>query len=242
MTLNPEFDLGDVKIYEHANISRAYLIRLDLFEGANGRSAIGVFPAEEFSELVDRDTVLNLRRLGLLCPVQRYSYIEGIKRAAAIARDILPKWREPPSDPWGYLRIRKGNAGKEVAMTPPIIEEVLPSERSTSEPEFLICDGNHRVLYNVWMARNPRPFPVVLIRGQIPEPYYAHPFGRYEWNVPYDNCVAISPSDTSSKYRARAVDRSTVRPDLAERSDLYRRYFRDFNTGFGDIGGQGGIE
>jgi len=239
VTLNPDLDLGNVKIYGEALVTRGFLIREHVTVGNVEGAAIGVYPADDDDAIVDRDTLLKRARLGLLRPVQRYSLMEGMKRAAALANDILPKMQQAHGDPWGYACIRKGQFGNEVAMTPPIIEEIPSELQETPILEFLVCDGNHRILHNVWMADDPQPVPAIVIRGHILEPYYAIPFGWKEWQVTCDNCVATTP-DEASKYQARKVPPSSVRADLRRRRDLFRRYYRDFNTGFGDIGGQGG--
>jgi hypothetical protein len=126
-------------------------------------------------------------------------------------------------------------------MTPPIIEAVPAVDRTDcGGEEFLICDGNHRVLHRAW--REGEPLPVIVITDLPPKyPYYAVPSGARGWYAIDDNERSTDP-DAASKYLTRPVDpvADKVDPDVADRPDLFRRYFRDFDTAFGGVGFQGG--
>jgi hypothetical protein len=184
----------------------------------------------------------------MLRPVQRYVLEAGLERAEQILRVVRPALAEA-GDPWGFARVRKGGAPKPVAVTPPIIEQLHPDDRERREGEgdedFVICDGNHRVVQAVWNGR--LALPAVAVIGDLPQPYYARPFGRFEWDATAENEQVVTP-DVASKYLSRKVNREKDLPDDEAReklaavpdSMLFRRYYRDFESGFGYMGGQGG--
>lgn len=170
--------------------------------------------------------------MGVLRPVQRYVLADGIERARKVNALIDDGLRD---DPWGFARIQRGN-GQIVACTPPIIErsarESYELDDGRGLREFLICDGNHRVVSRVW--RHGRPMAAVAVVGEVPHPYYARPFSQFEWDVTAGNELQ-APPDTASKYVVRRpADGREVPPDW------YRRFFRRLELGFGSLGGQGG--
>jgi hypothetical protein len=214
---------------------------------ASDRDEIAVFDVDELEakglQLPDirPRSVRKIEPLGRLRPVQRYVLVSGLKRAAEIQEQVLPDFE----DPWGFVRMQKGNAPKPVALTPPIIESLhsVDREGTVARDEFVLCDGNHRVVQTVW--NDERPMAAVAVTGRLPEPYYARPFGVLEWDVTAGNELFWAP-EQASKYVVRKVDReklSARAQKVLERKrddELYRRYYRDLETGFGYMGGQGG--
>ncbi|GAB1690724.1 hypothetical protein [Krasilnikovia sp. M28-CT-15] len=229
VTYDLRSDLFGQSVYAGKEIRRVVLVRGP--HGSRRRDAILVLNAD------DR------RELGVLRPVQRYVRSPGIDRA----EEIYQRLTRAEYDPWGYVRARKGPATNLVSITPPIIEQVAWEDcESDDGREFLLCDGNHRVVNSVWNHR--RELAAVAVIGEPNQPYYAHPFGTYEWQCTSDTQVTQSV-DNRFKYNARAVtddDLQALSPQAREKlrnlggSLLYRRYFRDLTSGFGDVGGQGG--
>ena len=182
--------------------------------------------------------------LGVLRPVQRYVLGVGLKRAGEANAKILDKL----DDPWGFARVNIPGSIRDFSVTPPIVEE-LPAAEWEGEgifKEFILCDGNHRVVRQVWQEE--KPIQAVAICGRLPQPFYAKPFSKFEWHITAGN-VLPSPPDTASKYAARQMDKralsalgKTARDTIGTRpaSESYRRFFRDLTTGFGYLGGQGG--
>jgi hypothetical protein len=187
--------------------------------------------------------------MGMLRPVQRFVLVAGLKRAAEIQKQV----REQLTDPWGFVRIKKGAAPRLVSVTPPIIERLHSSDRDSGGigVDFVLCDGNHRVVQRVWKDEEPLEAVAVVpseAAEDLPEPYYAHPFGRLEWDATVDNELRRTP-EQASKYLVRRVYADQLKDDeLRERvqrreiaeDQLYRRYYRDLEKGFGYLGGQGG--
>jgi hypothetical protein len=78
----------------------------------------------------------------------------------------------------------------------------------------------------------------VAVVGDLSEPYYAYPFGRFEWDAVVE--LPISPP-AAFKYLRRKVNAETHPPPPGKsEDDLFRRYYRDLSLGFGAMGGQGG--
>jgi hypothetical protein len=183
--------------------------------------------------------------LGFLRPVQRYVVTAGLVRAQQLEDSVLEPARRDGWDPWGYIRVRKGPAPAPVSLTPPIVEALHPVDfdDDRSERDFVVCDGNHRIVQFVW--RNGVALRAVAVTSRPKEPYYARPFGRLEWDVTAGNEYVVAP-DLKSKYSPRPVDRASLpeaaRLKLARVDDdlLYRRFYRDLDSGFGSVGGQGG--
>jgi hypothetical protein len=234
--LNSDYDLGEERAYDGARFERVWLVR-DATPA--GRDAIHVYPAEAGEREFDAETA-GRAPLGLLRPVQRYVLRAGIERVQALGVALREQLGED-RDPWGFVRVRKGGAPSRVSVTPPIVEQL--HREDWSDPalgnEFVVCDGNHRVVREVWRERGSALAAVAIV-GELRRPYYARPFGALEWEATSDNELVVAP-DVAWKYLTRSVDD----PELLERFRgreklLYRRYFRDLETGFGPIGGQGG--
>jgi hypothetical protein len=244
-----QHDLNGTIAYPDADVRPVILLRIDKVwhdaDDAPRRGAIFVFDASD-RVMRERDELEREEPIGMLRPVQRYVLRSGLDRIQAIARDVLDA--ESDLDPWGYLRIVKGASPRSAALTPPIIEQlhVADWESDAGRHEFIVCDGNHRVVLNAWI--NGAPTAAVAIVSQPAAPYYARPFGRLEWDCTAGNELFASP-DQASKYAVRAVDLEHD-PTLSQESKellarvpeerRYRRYFRDLETGFGYMGGQGG--
>lgn len=239
VTYVADYDLKGLHPYRDLEIKRVHLVRLQPLERPNAREVIAVIDADRFS-----DPALARRSadwLGVLRPVQRYVMQSGLERA----RELQAKVLDHLDDRWGYARIQRGGAGRLVSVTPPIIEQVAEddNEGDGNQPDFLVCDGNHRIVELCWNQR--RPLQAVAMVGRPYQPYYAHPFGKYEWHVTAGKEVRISP-DNEFKYNARTVDLEKLDPEargILSKFDErlhYRRYFRDLNTGFVYVGGQGG--
>jgi hypothetical protein len=233
------FDLAKHPAYAEALVERVFLRRSA--PDARGRVMIEVFSADP-SKPIDQQGAA--KQLGILRPVQRYVLGLGLKRAQQINSQIF----EALKDPWGFARVSIPGSIREFSVTPPIIEELPPTECEGDGDlkEFILVDGNHRVVQRVWEEN--RTIQAVAICGTLPQPFYARPFSKYEWEITSKN-VLVTPPDTASKYAARQLDAAalsdldeTARQILGSRPahDSYRRYFRDLTTGFGYLGGQGG--
>ena len=124
-----------------------------------------------------------------------------------------------------------------IAHLPPLIEPIPKHEReSPGREEFLVCDGNHRIIQLCWKASSPGESSVdlraVLIRNPS-HPYYAFPYSANEWHIPAEEHILESPPDLYSKYVPRRYPADDSR-------ESYQAYYRDFNQGFKNVGGQGG--
>ena len=161
--------------------------------------------------------------LGVLRPTQRYVLKKGLERVRWLSGEIERIYRLE-----GYMKVQL-RGGSLLAVLPPVIEAILEEDRELpGRGEFLVCDGNHRIVQHCWTEG--KPTNAVLAKTDFP--YYAHPFGSREWRFTAENEQVIAP-DLYSKYAPRRFPGNP-------RRDSYRTYFRDFNTGFKNIGGQGG--
>jgi hypothetical protein len=240
--LNQDFDLADQLAYEGARFERVWLVRGPAPLGED-RDAIYVYPAEPDDREFDVSTTDRTPH-GLLRPVQRYVLRAGLERVAALGAAVHDYLGEE-GDPWGFLRVRKGGAPGRVSVTPPIIEQVHAED--WSDPalgiDFVVCDGNHRIVQAVWGQRGVRKttaLAAVAVIGKLRQPYYARPFGALEWEATADNELIVAP-DVASKYLPRSVHDPVLLERYRGREKmLYRRYFRELESGFGPVGGQGG--
>jgi hypothetical protein len=240
-------DLAQQRAYAGAKFERAFLRREEVPVGAGARSAILVYDA-----IVDEKSgrwVARSEPRGVLRPVQRYVLKSGIERAEEINRVVLSRLAAE-GDEWGFLRVRKGGAPQAISATPPIIEQVTGGDLegcADDLTEFLVCDGNHRIVQRVWEGgEGEEQMAAVAVVGELAQPYYARPFGRFEWEATAGNELSVTP-DLASKYLARKVDWDEDLDDAGREAlagiakpQLYRRYFRELDSGFGYMGGQGG--
>jgi hypothetical protein len=234
------FDLEGVFAYAGLDVRRVFLAKkaLPLYRGT--RPGICVYDAEAY-DIAQAEDLSVAQAIGFLRPVQRYVLRAGIDRAELINLQVLDKL----PDQWGFVRVTKGESINPVAVTPPILEQLHPDDWEGAEGarEYILCDGNHRVVRRVWM--DERPMAAVAVLGEPKHPYYAHPSSKFEWSITAENVVSVPP-DAANKYWPRRVDVSQL-PAAAQhilarqpREQLYRRYFRNLETGFGYMGGQGG--
>jgi hypothetical protein len=245
--LSDEYDLGDELAYADAKIKRGFLVRRKV----KGRDREAIFVYEAFEDESFGPEVEARKALGMLRPVQRYVLRPGLERAREIDEEVLSRLRRE-GEPWGFARVRKGGAPQAVTVTPPIVEQLheddrddCPEDEHSQGLEFLVCDGNHRVVQRVW--RDKEAVPVIVVLGELRRPYYARPFGRLEWEATSDNELMVTP-ELASKYLSRKVVLEDLelskeaRETLARvpESELNRRYLRDLTSGFGYMGGQGG--
>ncbi len=232
--------MGKMAYPSELAIKRVILQRATILVGMaeHPRDVIQVFDVEGIWEPGLPFSELELGEpLGVLRPVQRYVLKAGVERAKVV-NDFLAE--ELTGDPWGFVRASFGGMSDPVSLTPPILEQIWPEDSDSDDGgqhEFVLCDGNHRVVERVWTEETEgsphRSMAAVAVVGTPVEPYYARAFSRYEWDVTADNQLVITPP-TEFKHAARKVPGS--RTDKL----LYRRYFRDLETGFGPMGGQGG--
>jgi hypothetical protein len=248
-----EFDLRGQRPYHGLDIRRVALARRTTrVRSGRERDVILVFDA---TALYERGGDLSSFRtspagpedglLGVLRPAQRYVLRAGLERAGWVNDFLAGKCAD---DPWGFLRARFGGAGEPLALTPPVIELVHWDDWDSDDDnllEFVVCDGNHRIVRKVWNGG-----AVAAAIGVISpprQPYYARPFSPYEWDITAGNVLSVTP-DPRFRYAPRAVDLEKLELSEQARQELrtkptellYRRYYRDLSRGFGPIGGQGG--
>lgn len=237
------YDLSDEHPYaEPLAIKRVILERRTIHVGIDGwpRDVIQVFEASQLPTSPGSLSLLELGTpLGVLRPVQRYVLTGGIVRAKAV-NEFLDE--ELASDPWGFVRASWGGLPELMSLTPPIVEQMWPADtdgESRGEGEFILCDGNHRVVQRVWHSRGR--MAAVAVVGEPVQPYYAHAFSRYEWGLTAKNQLNTSPP-VEFTHAAREIP-SELAEELAKTQPMklfHRRYYRDLETGFGSMGRQGG--
>lgn len=242
------YDLRGLRPYDHGDIRRIALVRRTVTRHKKRREVILVFDATDLAgrgkDLTRFKHKPENEALGYLRPVQRYVLRAGLERAGEV-NDFLAKTLG--DDPWGFLRASWGGFAEPVALTPPIVEQLHPDDCEFDEEtrEFVLCDGNHRVVQRVWDDREVAAAVVVL--GEPAQPYYARAFSAYEWDITAGTELFTTP-DAAFKHAARHVDLASpdfspqARQQLAQlpAGQLYRRYYRDLSFGFGAMGGQGG--
>lgn len=237
------YDLKGEKAYSGLDMARVVLKKSIASEDAYGRQTVDVFKYEGSDTKPNLDELTDCIKVGVLRPVQRYVLSAGIERAHRINGEVLDQLE----DRWGYAKIRSEGGGT-ISVTPPIIEQIdgYDCEGDGTSLEFIVCDGNHRIVERVW--KEGKAMAAVAILGAPREPFYAHPFSKYEWRITAENELRFTP-DTASKYTARRFDQSQLATategarqamESIPQSEFYRRYFRDLTTGFGYTGGQGG--
>jgi hypothetical protein len=233
------FDLRDEFAYgDELQIKRVVLARSEEPDRL-GRHVIEVYPADNHTQVQKPEGA----PLGVLRPIQRYVLQAGLERAKKINRAILGAAGQ---DPWGFTRVKLPASFEGFAVTPPIVEELSSNQQEGDQKEFIVCDGNHRIVQRVWLEK--KPLQAVAICGQPRHPFYAKPFSQFEWHVTAENKPLIPP-DTASKYAVynpSDKELSGLTPEAKKilekrpEKERYRRYFRDLTTGFGYMGGQGG--
>lgn len=247
------YDLGKLaeqRPYAGLDCRPVALVRRALqVPSGRSRDVIAVFEADaglghDELEQQFRDRLLERGSgfLGLLRPAQRYVMLGGLDRAKSVNEFLDGNL----TTPWGFLRATFGGAGDSVALTPPIIERVTPDDVDTEDAdrlEFLVCDGNHRVVQKVWLGGEVAA--AVAVVDEPVQPYYARPFSPFEWDMTADNKQNQTPQ-TAFRHAPRHIDDSELSEKAKKimrkhpRDMWYRRYFRNLTKGFGDMGGQGG--
>lgn len=185
--------------------------------------------------------------IGVLRPVQRFVTEAGLHRAKGIREAVkacAPEFDTAALQPGSYLEVVFEATGL-IQILPPILESIPETEREGTGPEnreFLIADGNHRVVWFAWWSR--RPVRCVMLdtgrNGSASKPYYAYPLGSRDWFGTANNI-----RDAKPHFLDRYIPRNTPLKDPFTRSeDLealeYRKYFRNFSKVFEKIGLQGG--
>ena len=238
--LNPLLDLGDELAYPRAELRRVWLVKRPPMT-PGGRAWIAVVPAEQ-GERGAADPGAR-PPLGTLRPVQRYVRRGALERAGLVLAAVRAHHGED-GDPWGFVRLRRRGAARAVHVTPIVVEQLHPLDWDDADAarDFVVCDGNHRVVQVAW--NEERPLAAVAVLGPLPFPYYARPLDRFVWPEVAANVLDAPPADASAKYWPRPVDRSELRRAVDDVSEdgLFRRYYRDLPSGFGSIGGQAGEE
>jgi hypothetical protein len=248
-----DFDLRKQRPYQGLDVRRTALVRRTIrVRSGRERDVILVFDATarhlsgkdlSFFKTCPDDAENGL--LGVLRPAQRYVLESGLERAGWVNKFLADNCSD---DPWGFLRATFGGAGDPVALTPPVIEQVHWDDWDSDDDsriEFVVCDGNHRVVAKVWTGREVTA--AIGVVGPPRQPYYARPFSPYEWDITAENRLTVSP-DPRFRHAPRRVDPDKLgitgealrEVKTMPRELRYRRYYRDLSTGFGPIGGQGG--
>jgi hypothetical protein len=243
------YDLRGQRPYEGKEIHRIALVRRTVTRNSRQREMILVFNATEMAgrgrDLTRYKRAPYREALGYLRPAQRYVLRAGLERAREVNAFTSKTLGE---DPWGFLRASWGGFAESVALTPPIVEQLHPDDAEFDDEgigEFVLCDGNHRVVQRVW--NDGEVAAAVAVLGQPSQPYYARAFSAHEWDITAGTELFTTP-DAAFKHAARRVDLASpefspqVRQRLAQlpAGQLYRRYYRDLSFGFGPMGGQGG--
>lgn len=151
-----------------------------------------------------------------IAPAQRYVLTQEVLKV----RDLRWALREHGHDLFkldGYLTIWLRGYDDPIDVLPPVIEE---SEEADGSVVKILNDGQHRV----YLARMERsPIQIVYVRG-VPKqhPYYAFPLVR-GWDEV--EIVHDLPDGYIKKWH---------------RIKNYKSLYRDFNTGFQNVGGPRG--
>ena len=235
------YDLDEQRAYPESLAIKRVILKRSGGDTPSYRDLIQVFDADTFPAAPGPLSELELGEpLGVLRPVQRYVLRAGIQRAKEVNKFLA---EELASDPWGFVQASWGGLTDPVTLTPPILEQIWPEDSDSGdggEREFILCDGNHRVVQRVWAAGER--MAAVAVVGEPEQPFYAHAFSRYEWGLTAKNELAVTPPP-EFKHAAREVVSPAFEALLAlgrPEKTLYRRFYRDLETGFGPMGGQGG--
>lgn len=201
------------------------------------------------------------RELGVLRPTQRYVLKQGLVRTRAIRKKLKELLSLDPAklgtSDCGYLSVPAISETHNIDILPPILEDIPESEWERSgggaadgqkRREFLVCDGNHRIMEYCW--NNDESLNCLLIEhdGKVPAehrvPYYAYQMTSRDWYVVNQNALAQTP-DVIGKYAVRLPSSDDLtRYCLKEEQELsergrYRIFFRNFSAVF-NLGGQAG--
>ncbi|MBF0139317.1 MAG: hypothetical protein HQL74_03445 [Magnetococcales bacterium] len=183
--------------------------------------------------------------LGFLCPSQRYVLRQGLNRARELRRNLINTNRD--YDPcnlgtpqFGYLTAFRGN--RQLDILPPILESVL-----NKSGEFLICDGNHRVVQYCW--NDGEPLNAILISNPT-VPYYIYQMRPEDWHVVASRPLSTTPElvckyavrEMSEEEMKKYVSASIEKNKLPSSGSYYRVLYRNFSSAGFNLGAQGGIQ
>ncbi|MGI8667986.1 MAG: hypothetical protein ACR2N4_18475 [Jatrophihabitans sp.] len=229
-----QHDLAGQRVYDPLALRRVWVHRRACEAGRS--PSLVVLPVLDGERQVDPRELAGRTPLGRLVPAQRYLLRAGIVRARTLSELLADQL----ADPWGCAIVT--SAGAAITLTPPILERLHPLDRSVHErtPDFIVCDGNHRIVERAW--RRGRPVAAVASLDSPAEPFYILPTREGDWAAVSGNEVQQCPP-REQKYTVRAVPTPAPGTVLAAvpAAERYRRYFRLLETGFGHLGGQGGL-
>ena len=234
VTYNPNRELKNEYPYSNTIPTTVFLNRVTDQDGSN-RDRISVSIKDKKGEKV---------LCGYLRPVQRYVLRNGLERAKTLEKACQSlkgvSTKNLGDKDIGYLILNR-HIGSSIALLPPVLESLPTSEKDSPRSpldEFIVCDGNHRVVQYCWNDRSE--VQCVLLKGTIPYPYYAYPFSSWDWHVTASNILESAP-EQYGKYTPR---RPSLHDDKNEveywRGQWFRRFYRDFSMGFEHLGNQGG--
>lgn len=231
-----QYDLGNNYVYDVSVLARVWIVREpSSFHQDKTDFGLFVYPVLDDERSATSDEIRARAPIGVLRPAQGYVTTSGIARARAISDVIV----DVADDPWGCVLVE--SAGRRIWITPPIVERLHSVDREIAEsrPEFIVCDGNHRIVERAW--RRGLPTASVVTLESPAEPYYILPMPASAWKLVSDNELP-APPPREERYTVRQVE--SPRPDSplhqTPPGERYRRYFRSLETGFGNIGGQAG--
>ncbi len=234
----PDYDLAEQYPYAAETVRRVWICKILDRNGACARPLLRLFEAEDGDGgSPDLRVVTSRPALGRLLPTQRYVRSAGLRRVADLA-DFLAA--EAARDPWGLAEVRQRADQTPVTVTPPIVERLHEDDREVweREPEYIVCDGNHRIVEGAW-RREVAVAAVAAVEAPA-QPYYTLPLRAYDWAYVAGNETDAKPA-AAARYLARPVPVPAGHPLASVPPDeRYRRYYRQLESGFGDIGTQGG--
>lgn len=163
-----------------------------------------------------------------LWPAQRYvlrSELDKIidLRRAFLHYDIdilrLADAKTITGDKIGYIEYTIEGCDDKITILPPVIEHV---EEANKEKINLINDGMHRC----YLARQYWIIPAIIRIQNIPPkyPYYAYPL----------------PGSWSDVEMVDKLSKTFIKKFHRFPSGEYQKYYRDFNSAFGNVGGPRG--
>ena len=228
-----QYDLGRLNVYDPATLERVWIVR----ESSHVSSRLLLYPVFDGDRSDDSIGIQTRAPIGVLRPSQRYVTTSGLVRARVLSDTVV----DLLNDRWGYGVVESD--ARRIRITPPILERMHPVDRDVEEEsaDFIVCDGNHRIVERVWRRRLPTA-AVAAIEAPA-EPYYILPLPETAWSLVSDAEVGVAPA-RDQKYTVRGVELTLPGSPLwhVPASERYRRYFRSLETGFDDLGGQAGSD